>query len=266
MGTRPNRLIVVSANYDTAVSTPLAEPHIVPWIRAGHLTIIVAMVVVIVTCGLKAMGAEDSSLYDAVSIARNVALGALVAAGGLLVYADFTGEHVRGAVNNAAGAAALVALAEALQASPVEDADVWLVATGAKESWMDGMRHFVSSHKFDRATTYFLNIAAAGAGALRYVTGEGMLHLYRSPRELTEIAQNIAPQFNASPLVHRGFPTDAAVPLSRGYKTLGLTVTGEHDLPPNWRSITDNISQVDCAKIEEMAQLTNTLLRSIGSR
>jgi len=265
MGTQPKRLLVVSANYDTGVSTPLTDPRIVPWLRPGHFIILVAMVLVIATCGLKALGVGDSVLYSGMSIARNVALVVLVAAAALLVYADFVGEHVRGSVNNAAGAAALVALAERLREAPIEDADVWLVATGAKESWMAGMRHFISAHKFDRDTTYFINIASGGAGNMRYVTGEGMLHLYRSPRAVANDVRSLAQRYNAAPLLYRNLPTDTFVPLSRGYKAIGVMATAENDVPPHWRSLNDNISQVDCAKIEHMALFADALARTLGA-
>ncbi|MBI5092948.1 MAG: M28 family peptidase [Candidatus Hydrogenedentes bacterium] len=264
LGTNPKRLIIVSANYDTGKTTPLAAPGVLPWIRAGHLIVVLAMVLVVITCGLKAVSGGDTVVYSVMSLLRNGALGVLAAAGGLLIYADFNGEYVRGAANNAAGTAALLSLADRIHSNPIEDADVWLVATGAKESWMDGMRHFVTSHKFDRGTTYFLNIASAGAGKLRYTTAEGMLQLHRAAPEMIRAAESAGGQREMTAHVYRSFPTDAIVPLSRGYKTLGFMATDDSGGLAGWRTMDDTASRVDCAQTERLADTCEAVLRALA--
>ena len=65
-------------------------------------------------------------------------------------------------------------------------------------------------------------IDSVGAGPLSYIVGEGMLHLFKSDAEWLRAAEEIAPHYDAQSRRHRGLPTDALIPLARGFRTLAI--------------------------------------------
>src|SRR3954469_10248315 len=75
-------------------------------------------------------------------------------------------EIVPGAYDNASGVAAVLSAAEELTTDPPQNLDVWVVLTGAEESFCEGSRAFVRSRRkqLDRATTYFVNVNSVSYG------------------------------------------------------------------------------------------------------
>ena len=135
-----------------------------------------------------------------------------------------------------------MALAERFHAAPLKTTDLLIVATGSKESGLNGMRHLCAGLDVERQRTYFLNISCVGGGALRYITKEGMMSLFKSSKELVAVARNRATEYGAKPLKYRGLPTDAPVPPARGFKSSGLRTTGEYNLPSQQHSPADRPS------------------------
>lgn len=231
----PKRLLVVTAHYDSPLSHPLTSSKAIPWLRLGVKAVVVCMLIVLVACALQALNIGSP---EALMITRWTATGFLLCAAAAMLYSTTVGENTRGANNNASGVATLLQLAERLAASPLQHTDVHLVATGSNQCWMSGMRHLIETHKFDRATTYILNIDTVGAGTLAYTTAVGFLQMMPCSRTLTEAAHAASP--DATPMRLPTVMSDTLIPLARGYKSMEITSTSrneEEDLPADEQTI-----------------------------
>lgn len=262
----PRRLLIVTSHYDSPKATSFTEPSRARWLRWAHIVIVLCMLTVLVTCAADGMLVLDGSPYRVDIWLRWTCVALLMSAAMTLYMGELNAEFVSGAVNNASGVAVLLQLAERLKESPPERTDVWLVATGSKETWLNGMRQLLVGLRLDKARTYFLNVANVGAGDLRYVTGEGMMHVFPSSKELLREARALAPEYGAEPIVYRGFPTDALVPLARGYKSMTVMATDLHGLPAHWNWHSDAVSEVKMDVLSRAAGYVEAIVRRLDSR
>jgi hypothetical protein len=262
---RPMSALVVMAHYDSAKQGPLERPRMMPWLRELHFLVLLAMLVVLFTCAVQALGlfADGPARYEVAG--RWVAAALLLAAAGAVAYNTLAGEPIRGANDNASGTAALLRLAERLAHDPIPEADVHLVATGSSKTWMNGARQFVMTHKLDRQTTYFLNIDRVGIGEPAYTTREGMLHGLPCSAEMIEVAQALASEYGAAPCRSRAACSDLLIPLSRGYKALGITCVEKQDKTPAPRSPYDTLAHVDDAIIRRAADFAEAIVRRLAA-
>lgn len=261
----PERLVVLTAHYDSPQALPWAVPGGVRWLRWFHVFLVCCMVLILISCAADGLNVfvERSLRLDL--FARWGAAAVLLAAAASLYTGVRSSNFTRGANNNAAGVALLLRLAERFRGNPLQSTEVWLVATGSKEMWLSGMRELFRGLDVDKASTYFVNVAGVGAGALRYVTGEGMLHVYRADRELVALAESNRKEFGARALVHRGLPSDALIPLARGYKAMSIMATAEDDMPVAWNRDTDTVEVVDSEVLLRAADYVERIVRGIDS-
>ena len=244
MAPAPRRLFVVTAHYDSPRQSFFARLRSGPWPRRIHLGIVGAMVLVLAACAAQGLAVFEGHpiRYDQIAAGLGV-FGLIVTAGALMMAHQFS-EPARGAHKNASGVAALLALAERIGAEPPAHTDVWLVATGSKETGLHGMRRFVTTHDLDRESTFFINIDRASPGELSFFAGEGMLHVFRTAPDLLAAAEQAA---SDRPLPMRrwyGTPTDALIPLARGYKVIGLSATGEAGSEKDDRAVSVDLETV----------------------
>jgi len=217
---REGATFVITAHYDSPPGGVLADPRVAPWLHRAHQILAACMVLVLLSCAADAVGLGG----PAVPAIRWAAAGTLLAASMVLFGGAVRDEPAPDEPGNASGVAALLELAGRFAAHPLETADLWFVATGSKEGWMDGMRHVMSVQTFDRETAYFLNLDHVGAGAPHYLTVEGMLYPMAAAPELVAAMDAAAAEGKAAtPATMRTRPTDAFIPLARGYKAMTLT-------------------------------------------
>ena len=235
---KPRRLFVVTAHYDSPKDSPLQDVNVRRWLRPVHLFLVLCMVVVVVSCAVEGFGILDSLEFPYVTALRWTAVGCLLGVAAFLVFSELTADYGCGAWDNASGTSVLLELARRFHESGLNEADLWLVATGSKEAGLNGMRHFMGTHKLDRANTYFLNLDAVGAANLHYVTGEGLLSTFRSSKAMVRAAEPSAKRLNATPLRDRDLPSDALIPLARGYQA--MTLTSSFETPPDDRLLSDD--------------------------
>ena len=265
LGTRPRGLVIVAAYYDSGSATPLSAPGMVPWLRPLHLVLMAAMAIVIATCAADSFSAHEASGLSAASIIRWFAILLLLCGALGLYWSASRGEDIRGANHNASGVAALLGLAEKLHAQPIEEVDVWIVATGSHESWMAGMRHLLADPGINRAQTWILNLEGVGAGGLHYLEEEGFMHALRPDQDLLKIAGELRVGRPVRAGKLRAIPTAAHVPLMRGMKAITLMGLDRDGFPPCWNQITDRIGDVDETGVAETIEFTELLLRRLAS-
>lgn len=256
------RLLVVTAHYDSPKETVLRQPGSGRRFWVAQLILVFCMTAILITCAVDGMDILDGSDYRVDIWARWIAVTALLASALTLYTSESNAEYTRGAVCNASGVSVLLYLAERLEQEPLESTEVCLVATGSKETWLSGMHHFVTEAKLERKSTYFLNVAHVGAGMLRYATGEGMMHVFSSAKELLEAARGAAGEYRASQVTYRGLPTDALIPLARGYKALGIVGTGPDGWPMDLGE-EDAITGVEYTVLNRAAGFTEAIMRRL---
>jgi len=262
---RPKRLVVVSAHYDSPRDALFTNPQFLPRLRAAHMAVVACMAVVLITCAAEAALGLAEGYPPLLLAVRWTAVGALLSAAFILFHSAVHCDYVRGASGNASGVAALIELAKRTAETPLEETDLCLLATGSKETWMNGMHHFITSHVPDRESTYFINIEHVGAGQLHYLTGEGMLQVMPSAPELVSAAEAVAGDHGATPACLRAVPTDALVPLARDYRTLTLIALDEDGLPQDWHWYTDKLTHVDYGVVHRAADFAEAILRRLES-
>ena len=228
MAPKPTHTCVVLANYDTPLVAPLTQETDWRWLRPVHTLIVLSMAAIIVSCIVQGFGVFEDAQYPVVLAVRWFFLAVLIGACATLLYNEFNSDYGPAGAANAAAAAALIQLARSLADDPSTHTDVLLAATGSKEAGLNGVRELMRQHGFDPANAYFINLEHIDTGALRPLAGEGLLATFRTPRFLLEAAGKAcaAEHGNAAPLKSwRGWPTDALVPLARGFAT--VTITGD---------------------------------------
>lgn len=133
-----------------------------------------------------------------------------------------------GANHNASGVGTLLALAERLKEAPLARTEVWLLATGCRETGGDGMRAFLGAHGETLAQATFVALEGVGVGQRPvYLTGEGFLwKTPYSPKALALAAQ-AAERCRETGLEvgtkrHRGAPTEMGLIVRAGLEGLAV--------------------------------------------
>ena len=266
LAARPERLVVVTAHYDSPKSCPLTDRPGSRWLRPGHAVLVLCMTVVIVSCAAQGLGLCGEAAFRIDLIGRFSAVGVLLAVALALLLWEWGAEYSRGANDNASGVAVLLALADRLRDDPPDGADVWLVTTGSQSAWFSGMRQFLTTHGLDRDSTCIINIDSVGQGGLRYVTGEGLLHVFACDKELVALARKTAECHNAQPHRVTGFPTDLLLPLARGYKALGITAVASAGTGREQSDTSDRASDIDYDTLTSAAEFTEAIVRGLAGR
>ncbi len=263
LSANPKRLLVITSHYDSVGDSGWNRPERLPWLRAIHYGIVLSMMAIVLTCAVEGGRSNPEVITYGMVALRWWAVLVLTAAAATLYIGENGSTPTRGANANATGASALLALAERFQAAPLKTSDVLLVATGSKESGLNGMWHLCAGVDVERQSTYFLNLSCVGSGALRYITGEGMMSLFKSSKKLVALADSHAEAHQAKPLTYRGLPTDALLPLVRGYETLGIMATGEDGLPriADWPE--DKAGAVDYEVLNRATDYAESIIRDL---
>jgi hypothetical protein len=258
------RLIVVTAHYDSPRAYSWIEGRRAGQVRGLHIALVIAMLLVLVSCGAQGIGTFTGAFRPDLLVSA-AAVGILLAGAWVLFTGARRAPFTRGANNNASGVGVLLALAQRFSARPLASSEVLLVATGAKETWLSGMRQLFRGLRQEKSSAYFVNVAGIGAGQLRYVSGEGMLYVYSAGPRLLEAAHAIAPEHAARPMVWRSLPTDALVPMSRGFEAISIVATGAEDMPVAWNRASDTTGEVDLIALGHGANFVESLIRRLDA-
>jgi hypothetical protein len=259
------RKVVISGHVDTH-RTALAMQSPGLWQVFQILTPLVSVSYVVLT-GLFVWG-----IFTPDALPRTIAAWvALLPIAGLVftVQPDYT-PFVRGANDNASGAAAVLALAERLKAEPLARTAVYLVNTGCEEVGCFGLIDFIQRHSQGEAkdARYLVLDNIAGRGSdVNYVLDETLLLPVKSHPELVAIAEKVAqanPEIGAKPFHYRGLTSELAVATVHGVKALGLLdFDPKTGTPPNFHTRRDNMSNIDAGVLERSEQFVWAILQAI---
>jgi hypothetical protein len=137
-----------------------------------------------------------------------------------------------GANNNAAGVGTLLALAERLKEIPLAHTEVWLLATGCRETGGDGVIAFLEAHGATLSNATFVALEGVGVGEqVIYLTGEGALWSTPYPAETLAVAARAADRcresFPVSAARHRSGPTPIGAIVRSGFAGMAINAQPE---------------------------------------
>jgi peptidase M28-like protein len=259
--------IVLTAHHDApAAGLLFAHPRILrrrrpfPLSRlAGRLDLLFwTTIAALAAAVVRLLTGTDATLMTIVQFALTVVLMAFVA---LLLDSALAGISP-GASSNASGAAAVLEVARRLERRPLENIEVWVVFTGAKEGFMLGMRAWLNAHAedLDRDRTYFLNVDSVGNGDPHHVTGEGFALLYRHDLRLVRLCESVG----SRPHVWR-LGTDGVIPAMRGYSSITLCSLDRNGRIPNFHAKTDTPDRVEPDAVERATDFVEEVVRRIDA-
>jgi hypothetical protein len=174
-------------------------------------------------------------------------------------------EIVPGAYDNASGVAAVLSAAEDLTTNPPENLDVWVVLTGAEESFCEGSRAFVRTHRkeFDRERTAFINVDSVSHGGVAYEISQGAVISLPHDPHLIELCQALATAgaSEARPIRHP-LLDDALPPRIRKQRAITIRTTdSDGNLAPWYHTHEDVPERVDGEALTRATEFVIALAR-----
>lgn len=250
----PERTLCLVCHLDSSRSGLMFHPAVTPYLGS-------------IVAGVSALVGANALLTASGRLRRLAGMVRLMLAGvlGLVVERELRGEDVPGANDNASGAGACLALAGALAEGPLERTRVVVLATGAEEAGVLGMRHFLDTH--DTEGWVFLNFDGVGAKAsLRYLRVEGgPLSPRRADPEMVALVDRLGreiPELGISDCDHgSGLPYDSTAVIARGGRA--LTLTAQDRSIPDYHWPSDLPERIDRLTVEKVLRLAQEMLAEI---
>lgn len=247
--------LVLVAHYDTARTGSVFGPRVQERVAAvgkairrpvGAFEPFFWSLLVILLCTLVRAAGLESVFLTAIQFVPTVVLILSVP---LLV--DITlSRAVPGANDNASGVATVLRLAER-HGGKLQHLDLWVLLTGAKESFAMGMRGWLKRHKaeLDRQRTIFVNVDTVGHGTVRWGRREGFVLPTKAHPQLVELCREIAEddeedRFEARAVVSRS-TSDGHLARARGFPALSISCLGPLDYAQNMHQPSDTADRVD---------------------
>ena len=241
----PKRRVVIVGHLDSH-RTPLLFRSL-RWQRLMHVIVPVGFLAMVAAVVLFAIGlaTQAAAVYlIAASLAAVLAPVLL-----LMLQADLT-PYTHGANDNATGAGLLFTLAETLREQPLQETEVWLVATGCEEVGCYGAIAFFRGHRDalrDAAIIVVDTVGGPGSGPC-YSRSEGMVLQHQYDSGLLALADAIAserPELGAYSRKMTEAYTEGLPAIQAGLRALTLCgFTSENELP-NWHQHTDTVENID---------------------
>ena len=255
------RRVVLSAHYDTSRSGLSFHPRFVKGFRKSWILTMLSVfcLPVFILMG----GLFWAGLFG---LLRGLATLWLFFGILLLLHREVYGKNVCGASDNASGTGVLLALAESVSKTPLENTEVWIVATGCEEAGLVGMIAFLDRHELELRDALIVNLDNLGSGSLKYITGEGMIKVYPSDPELLMLSAEVCRENTDLPLApheYRTLPTDAHAALVKGFRAMSVMAFDEEGVLPNWHWETDVVENLEEKNLIEAERFVGLLVKKI---
>ncbi len=167
------------------------------------------------------------------------------------------GPYSPGANDNASSVGLLLALAEKLRQTPLEDTEVWLAFTGCGESGCEGLQTFLKAYGQELKEALFLELQRVGIGERLFAwqrridTAQWVMEGKKQAG--IELPQAGRPEaFSQGRLLERQGLTFAVVQMMRD----------NSDIPPEWGRLTDNAARLQESALEKALGFTWSILQS----
>ena len=272
----PARLIL-SAHYDAAKTGLVFGPRSTRAARGlsetarlllGPIRLIFwAGIVPLLAVSAARMAGVDTTWLSLVQLLPTVVLLITLA---LLIDIALSGV-VPGAYDNASGVAAVLSVAQELDADQPRNLDVWVVLSGAEECNCEGMARWIAANRkeLDAENTYFLNLDSVSFGDPHYLVSEGAIVSYRLDGRMLELCEAIAEadrengnRYRAHP-IRIPFHTDALPANTRHLRAISVIGAEDGVGPPYYHTHADTPDKLDEESMTRAVEFTLELVRQI---
>jgi Peptidase family M28 len=192
----------------------------------------------------------------------------LTVASPLLIGQAIPGFDGEGANDNASGVAVMLSTAEQLVQTPLENTEIWFVATGGEETGLTGARALLQEHNKELKDAYFFAIDTVGAGRIHYSTQERFIRKAEVPHEVLDILVTASEkgQHGAIPYPVHGGATDASAMLDKHYKAASICCLIKDGKWPEINWPTDVRKYVEPATLPKVTAYMKDILVEINRR
>ena len=262
---------ILVANYDTAKGSPLGMPKAARLYRLIYI-LSLACITVIVLVSILGLGASLAK------VSRHTLLVVWLAFSPFPIYVlllslvvlwgELVGRYSSGANDNASGVGVMLTVLSSLAGNPLENTEVWGVATARGCAGGRGMVSLLHRHPKQMKGALLINLDHVGVGQTRLINREGVMLGFRSSGTLLKLA-NSASNKSKDLKVGKGKcrvkKSDAMVALARGYKaiTIGGLQGGTYQ---GWKNEADRFNKIDRKSMDRAVRLVQLLLEEIDNR
>lgn len=143
--------------------------------------------------------------------------------------------------------------------------EIWFVATGAGEPGGYGMRALLDAYGDDLKGAAIINIDSVGAGAVSFITHEGVTRRLHADRRLVSQAKRTVREQGSSVRGRErmGASGDAVVALTKGFRAMSVMAFDINDRLPNWHWHTDTVDAVSADTVEQAVDFVSALVRDL---
>ncbi len=259
------RTVVVSGHVDTH-RTPIAMASPLAFRLFQGLTTL-GVIAFALLAGLFVLGSFRPEMVGPRLTLLPAAIVAVVFA--VTLQPEFS-RFVPGANDNASGAAAVLALAARLGASPLAHTEVWLLASGAEETGATGPVRLLEEHPELRAADWLVldNIAGAGTGPCM-ITAEHLLFPLRAHPALLAAARQVAasrPDLGAYEHYYRGLFSEHSPLSAAGCRSLAIINFTPQGVLPDWHRPSDTFERVDPRVLDRTEEFAWALLAHLDAQ
>jgi hypothetical protein len=183
----------------------------------------------------------------------------------VMLWGESRGRHTAGANDNASGVGAMLSVMASVASNPLEQTEVWGIATGRGCAGGRGMVAFLHRHRHTMRDAYVINLDHCGIGDTRMMTREGVMFGFRPSWRLRRMAIEAARGVKGLDLGKgkcRVKRSDAMVAIVRGYRaiTIGGLVGGTF---AGWRNRDDTLDTIQRDSLDRAVNLVGSLLEEI---
>lgn len=257
-GRRKKQLFLI-AHYDSSKTALIFHPRMAAGLRRATLFGMMMMALILAGSAARPFLPEHYREMLKWVLAFPAGYMAFLCLG--MLEREVRGKPVNGANDNASGVAVVMELAKRVKGmGGFPGCDLTVLLTGAEETGMSGMFHFVRTQagRLDPAESVFLNFDAVGSGGLCYIEREGMLRsVHADPGLLETAALAAASQERFSGITGRTFNAlvcDSLVLSSRGYKVLCIQALTDAGVPHPWHWPNDIMENLDVDTVKLAAE------------
>ena len=263
-------MAIMVANYDTDKGSPLGMPKAARLFRLIYI-LSFACITVIILLSILGQGASLAKVSRHILIVVWLAFSPfpiyLLLLSLVILWGELVGRYSPGANDNASGVGVMLSVLSSIAVNPLEQTEVWGVATARACAGGRGMVSFLRRHPKQMKDAFIINLDHVGAGQTMIIKREGVMLGFRSSGLLRKLARNAAGKskdLKVGTGTCRAKKSDAMVALARGYKavTIGGLQGGTYR---GWKDETDRFNKIDRKSMDSAVRLVQLLLEEIDN-
>ncbi|MBU4301313.1 MAG: M28 family peptidase [Actinobacteria bacterium] len=265
------RRVVLTANYDSAKSSPLGRPCLARSFRVLFIVsfICIIFIVILGIVGLLASLTKETPHTIYLAWVATVPFPLFLFLFFMVIFwGEVRGHYTAGANDNASGLGVILSVISSIADNPLEHTDVWAVATGRGAAGGRGMVALLHRHRRQLKDAFIINVDHVGVGKTSIITREGVMLGFRCSwklRRLARAAANKSKDLDVGKGRCRVKKSDAMVARVRGYKS--MTIGGQRGGSyPGWKNSDDTSVSIDRESLDDAMKLLQLLLEEIDAQ